>query len=98
MCLRYPPTIVACVCIHLACKWSKYEIPVSAQNRPWYSYVDPNANIDQIERLTREFLTILSLSYGARILSLAEHVGFCHSRRGSLGACPVITFSPIDPH
>ena len=49
---------MACVCIHLACKWSKYEIPVSAQNRPWYSYVDPNANIDQIERLTREFLTI----------------------------------------
>ena len=44
-----------------------------------------------------EFLTILSLSYGARILSLAEHVGFCHSRRGSFGACPVITFSPIDP-
>jgi len=29
MCLRYPPTIVACVCIHLACKWSKYEIPLS---------------------------------------------------------------------
>ena len=31
MCLRYPPTIVACVCIHLACKWSKYEIPISGE-------------------------------------------------------------------
>ena len=31
MCLRYPPTIVACVCIHLACIWSKYQIPVSGE-------------------------------------------------------------------
>jgi len=58
MCLRYPPTIVACVCIHLACKWSKYEIPLSGQGKPWYSYVDPTSNIEQIERLTKEFLTI----------------------------------------
>merc|ERR1712012_1386674 len=28
MCLRYTPTIVACVCIHLACKWSNYKIPL----------------------------------------------------------------------
>ena len=55
---RYPPTIVACVCIHLACKWSKYEIPISAQNKAWYSYVDNTANIDLIEKLTREFLKI----------------------------------------
>ena len=31
MCLRYSPTIVACVCIHLACIWSKYQIPVSGE-------------------------------------------------------------------
>merc|ERR1719422_971283 len=58
MCLRYPPTIVACVCIHLACKWAKYGIPMSAQNKAWYSYVDNTANIDLIEKLTKEFLTI----------------------------------------
>merc|ERR1711899_316012 len=58
MCLRYTPTIVACVCIHLACKWSNYRIPLSAQQREWFSYVDPNANLDQIERLTKEFQTI----------------------------------------
>ena len=38
MCLRYPPTIVACVCIHLACKWSKYEIPISGE--VLHCYVD----------------------------------------------------------
>lgn len=26
MCLQYKPTIVACVCVHLACKWSKWEV------------------------------------------------------------------------
>ncbi len=26
-CLQYSPPIVACVCIHLACKWSNWEIP-----------------------------------------------------------------------
>ena len=26
MCLQYKPTVVACVCIHLACKWSNWEV------------------------------------------------------------------------
>ncbi|XP_059087305.1 cyclin-T2-like [Tigriopus californicus] len=58
MCLRFPPTIVACVCIHLACKWSHYKIPVSAEGKRWFSYVDPEATFEQLEQLTDEFLTI----------------------------------------
>lgn len=58
MCLRYPPTIVACVCIHLACKWSKYRIPLSAQNKEWFSYIDNEASHDLLESLTQEFLAI----------------------------------------
>merc|ERR1719187_2502667 len=56
MCLRYPPTIVACVCIHLACIWSKYQIPVSGEGKDWWLYVDPEATLDQLKRLTDEFL------------------------------------------
>lgn len=26
MCLQYKPTVVACVCIHLVCKWFNYEV------------------------------------------------------------------------
>lgn len=26
MCLQYKPTVVACFCIHLACKWSRWEV------------------------------------------------------------------------
>lgn len=58
MCLRYAPTMVACVCIHLACKWSNYKIPMSAQNKEWFQYVDPTATLDLLERLTEEFLNI----------------------------------------
>ena len=58
MCLRYPPTIVACVCIHLACKWSNYMIPASTEGKPWFQYVDPLATQALLERLTEEFLHI----------------------------------------
>ncbi len=58
MCLRYSPTIVACFCIHLACKWSNYKIPLSAQNKEWFVYVDPMATNVILEELTEEFLTI----------------------------------------
>jgi len=30
LCLQYTPTIVACVCIHLACKWSSFEVFVTS--------------------------------------------------------------------
>ena len=49
---------MACVCIHLACNWSKYEIPVSAHGKAWFSYVDNEARLEQIQTLTREFLAI----------------------------------------
>ena len=58
MCLRYTPTIVACVCIHLACKWSNYRIPLSAQQREWFSYIDAEATHDLLDKLTDEFLAI----------------------------------------
>ena len=41
-----------------ACKWSNYKIPLSAQNKEWYVYVDPTATHDLLEELTAEFLAI----------------------------------------
>ena len=46
------------MCIHLACKWAKYGIPMSADNKTWYSYVDPAASISLLERLTEKFIKI----------------------------------------
>ena len=62
MCLRYPPTIVSCVCIHLACKWSDYQIPLSAEGKTWFQYVDNTgqANLELLERLVTEFLAIFN--------------------------------------
>lgn len=58
MCLQYKPTVVACFCIHLACKWSNWEIPLSNERREWYSYVDTSVTAELLQQLTEEFLVI----------------------------------------
>ncbi|XP_005991487.1 cyclin-T1 isoform X2 [Latimeria chalumnae] len=57
--LQYSPPIVACVCIHLACKWSNWEIPVSTDGKHWWEYVDPTVTLELLDELTHEFLQIL---------------------------------------
>ncbi|XP_039290317.1 cyclin-T2 [Nilaparvata lugens] len=58
MCLQYKPTLVACFCIHLAVRWSNWEIPESNEGRPWFYYVDSSVTQEALERLTGEFLLI----------------------------------------
>ncbi|CAL1297405.1 unnamed protein product [Larinioides sclopetarius] len=62
MCLQYKPTIVACVCIHLACKWSSYMIEKCSEGRDWFFYVDKDVTWELLERLTQEFIEILERS------------------------------------
>ncbi|XP_047226145.1 cyclin-T2a isoform X2 [Girardinichthys multiradiatus] len=58
-CLQYKPTVIACVCIHLACKWSNWEIPVSTDGKHWWEYVDSTVTLELLDELTHEFLLIL---------------------------------------
>ncbi|KAL0267975.1 UNVERIFIED_CONTAM: hypothetical protein PYX00_010086 [Menopon gallinae] len=58
MCLQYKPTVVACFCIHLACKWSNWEIPRSNEGKDWFWYVDKTVTLELLEQLTGEFLAI----------------------------------------
>ncbi|KAK9873983.1 hypothetical protein WA026_002332 [Henosepilachna vigintioctopunctata] len=58
MCLQYKPTVVACFCIHLACKWSNWEIPLSNEKKEWFSYVDHTVTAELLQQLTQEFLVI----------------------------------------
>ncbi|XP_060785195.1 cyclin-T2a isoform X2 [Neoarius graeffei] len=58
-CLQYRPTVIACVCIHLACKWSNWEIPVSTDGKHWWEYVDSSVTLVLLDELTHEFLQIL---------------------------------------
>uniref|UniRef100_H2MPJ0 Cyclin T1 n=1 Tax=Oryzias latipes TaxID=8090 RepID=H2MPJ0_ORYLA len=48
-CLQYCPPVVACVCIHLACKWSNWEIPVSTDGKHWWEYVDPTVTLELLD-------------------------------------------------
>ncbi|XP_062390709.1 cyclin-T2a isoform X2 [Sardina pilchardus] len=58
-CLQHKPTVIACVCIHLACKWSNWEIPVSTDGKHWWEYVDSSVTLELLDELTHEFLQIL---------------------------------------
>ncbi|KAJ8679862.1 hypothetical protein QAD02_015649 [Eretmocerus hayati] len=58
MCLQYKPTVVACFCIHLACKWSNWEIPQSNEGKYWFWYVDKTVTTELLAQLTGEFLHI----------------------------------------
>ncbi|XP_060731731.1 cyclin-T2a isoform X4 [Tachysurus vachellii] len=58
-CLQHRPTVIACVCIHLACKWSNWEIPVSTDSKHWWEYVDNSVTLELLDELTHEFLQIL---------------------------------------
>ncbi|XP_053686163.1 serine-rich adhesin for platelets-like [Sabethes cyaneus] len=58
MCLQYKPTVVACFCIHLACKWSRWEIPQSTEGHHWFYYVDKSVTPDLLKQLTDEFVHI----------------------------------------
>ncbi|KAM6955391.1 cyclin-T2a isoform 2-T2 [Lycodopsis pacificus] len=58
-CLQYKPTVISCVCIHLACKWSNWEIPVSTDGKHWWEYVDNSVTLELLDELTHEFLQIL---------------------------------------
>lgn len=62
LCLLYKPSIVACVCIHVACKWSKVEIPPSVEGKGWWHYVDQSVTIETIDGLAREFTKIIQES------------------------------------
>lgn len=49
-CLQYRPTVVACVCIHLACKWSNWEIPISSDGKHWWEYLDATVTLQLLDR------------------------------------------------
>ncbi|XP_050292997.1 cyclin-T [Anthonomus grandis grandis] len=58
MCIQYKPTVVACFCILLACKWSNWEIPLSTEKKEWFTYVDQTVTAELLQQLTSEFLEI----------------------------------------
>ncbi|KAI9587221.1 cyclin-T isoform X1 [Glossina fuscipes] len=62
MCLQYKPTVVACFCIYLACRWSRWEIPQSTEGKHWFHYVDETVTMDLLKQLTEEFIAIYEKS------------------------------------
>ena len=48
-CLEHRPTVVACVCIHLAATWKGEDFTnLSSQRSNWWEYVDPSVTLEQL--------------------------------------------------
>ena len=66
MCLEYPPYIVACVCIQVACVSLKNWVPACLSNYAsgisWELYIDKPIDKNKIEELAGEFSFILEKS------------------------------------
>ncbi|KPM07110.1 Cyclin N-like protein [Sarcoptes scabiei] len=58
LCLRYKPTVVACICIHFVCKWACFEISKSSEGKDWWTYIDPNVTPQVLDRSTAELINI----------------------------------------
>lgn len=77
MCIQYKPTVVACFCILVACKWSNWEIPLSNEKKEWFKYVDPTVTAELLQQLTEEFLVIFEACPSRlkeKIMAIADNV------------------------
>ncbi|XP_022701000.1 cyclin-T2-like isoform X2 [Varroa jacobsoni] len=60
MCLQYKPTVVACLCIFMACKWASWQIPQSSEGKDWFNYIDETVTEQLLEDLMAEFVECLN--------------------------------------
>jgi len=61
LCLRYDSTVVAAMCIYMACKWINYCIPLSNDNKPYWEYMGEGITEGLLKNLADEFRNILSV-------------------------------------
>ncbi|XP_001634968.3 cyclin-T1 isoform X2 [Nematostella vectensis] len=59
LCLQFKPPVVACACIHLACKWCNYEIPQSSDHKYWWQYINPTVTKKLLDEIAQEFVNIM---------------------------------------
>ncbi|CAF0984820.1 unnamed protein product [Didymodactylos carnosus] len=57
-CVKYPPDLIACFCIHLAAAWVTIQIPSSSENKQWFQLVNELFTEKQLSDLSEEFLHI----------------------------------------
>ncbi|XP_065310725.1 cyclin-T2 [Dermacentor albipictus] len=93
MCLQYKPRVVACLCIHLACKWSNWEIPKSSENKDWFWYVEQSCTAELLEELTSEFLAILD-KCPSRLKRKIMSIGAGSSGSSATGAPTPVASTP----
>ncbi|XP_008544603.2 cyclin-T2-like [Microplitis demolitor] len=104
MCLQYKPKVVACFCVYFASKWSSWEIPLSREEKTWYSYIDSSITLKLLEELTQEFLAIFDKSPSRlkhKVMDImnghSESKLKQHQHEQSLPSLPPLSSSALQP-
>lgn len=61
MCLKYRPTTVACICLHMAFKSFNLQVQRDEKGRDWWNYtkLDANLKMESIDQITIEFVSVI---------------------------------------
>lgn len=59
MCLKYKPTTVASVCLHMAFKSKDLKVDLSKEGKEWWNYLDPDIQLETIEEITIEYVATI---------------------------------------
>lgn len=61
MCLKYRPTTVACICLHMAFKSFSLSVQRDEKGRDWWNYtkLDPSLKLESIDQITKEFVSVI---------------------------------------
>lgn len=62
LCLQYSPSVVACVCVQVACKWFDEHVSVSSKEKCWWKDVAPTLTSQLLDELTSDFMDVLKNS------------------------------------
>lgn len=60
MCLRYKPTLVAAICLHMAFKRWSLSIEKSKEGKDWWKYLDESLTRELIEEKMKEFVAVIA--------------------------------------
>lgn len=59
MCLRYKPTIVACICLNMAFKSMDFSPARPQEGQEWWYHLNKTITAEDIDRITLEFVGII---------------------------------------
>ncbi|KAH0560687.1 hypothetical protein KQX54_007026 [Cotesia glomerata] len=56
--IHFEPSVIACIAIYIALKWTNWKIPLSSEGKEWFSYDESTVTIELMDQAVEVFLDI----------------------------------------